>query len=109
MVFLFAWFPKVQIIGDSMLPTYREGEEIRARRILRVDPLKVNDVYVFKEPVCGRPVIKRLSAVCQDEDGNTLCYFEGDNSSVSFDSRNYGWVSRKRIIAKALFSRDKSA
>ena len=103
-IILLAVFPKVNVIGDSMYPTYKNGESVRAIRIAYFFPLVVGAVYVFRSP-SGDIVIKRLDHLKWDDP--TMCYFVGDNSSVSYDSRNYGYVYRYHIIGMVLFSRKK--
>ena len=86
-IILLAVFPKVNVIGDSMYPTYKNGASVRAVRIAYFFPLVVWAVYVFRSP-SGDIVIKLLDHLKWDDP--TMCYFLGGNSSVSYDSRNYG-------------------
>ena len=101
-VAVFAWFPKVIVVGDSMFPTLKDGNRLRARRVLPFTKLSEGSIYIFHPPVEngereGKIVIKRLIYL----EGKS-CYFLGDNSEVSYDSRAYGMVDRKRVIGKII-------
>ena len=89
-----AFFPTINIIGDSMYPTYKDGEKVKAFRVAFFMPLEVGKVYVYHAPD-GNIVVKRLIWVNKES-----CYFMGDNRRVSYDSRQYGTVKRSQIIAR---------
>lgn len=89
-------FPIGQIVGDSMHPTFKDGEIVLMCRIYK---LKENNVYYFKRE--NKDVIKRLYSI-QHSDEKWL-YFLGDNSKDSFDSRHYGFINSKQVKAKILF------
>jgi signal peptidase I len=60
-------FPLVNVCGNSMFPTYHDGEIILSRRIFRKNKIKPGDVMVFKHPtVKNRLLIKRVSEVFRD-------------------------------------------
>ena len=90
-------FPLIQVCGESMLPTYKDGDIVLGCRLFS---LKRNSVYVFRPPVGEKYVIKRLTQVSSIT--NKL-FFEGDNSDCSFDSRMYGYISRDKVVAKCIF------
>ena len=98
-VFLAAFFyvfPFTRVVGDSMLPAYRDGQLLPSMRTTRFMPLHDGRVYVFRSPY-GKTVIKRLAY-----HDKRKCYFLGDNATVSHDSRAYGYVDRRNIIALIL-------
>lgn len=101
-VIKYIFFPDLEIIGDSMLPTLSQGEIYTSKRIFfkkRYD-YKVGKIYVFlskHEDGESTYAIKRLKQI-DPESGNL--WFEGDNSVVSYDSRMYGYVSRSCVIAE---------
>lgn len=104
LVFIAYWFPLVTVYGNSMFPTYEDGQKLRARRLSRFEKLQIGAVYVFYSP-CekGKVLIKRLDTISgTDYSCSALCYFLGDNAENSFDSRAFGYVPRKNIIAKIL-------
>lgn len=101
LMFISALFPSVEIDGDSMYPTFENGEKVRSSRI--IGSLKEGCVYVYVREDYGDYyyVIKRLTSI-KKEGNRTLCYFEGDNADNSLDSRHYGWIDSKNIVAKVV-------
>ena len=93
---LFYVFPFIRVVGDSMFPTYHDGQFLPSMRVTRFVPLHDGRVYVFRSPD-GKTVIKRLAY-----HDKRKCYFLGDNATVSYDSRAYGYVDRKNIVAVVL-------
>ena len=106
---IYYMFPLVNVCGSSMFPTYVNDEIIISTRLFRKRKIKVGDVIVFKHPyVKGRLLIKRVADLFYSRDGELLSiYFLGDNSSDSYDSRNFGYVLTKDLVSKVLFSRKK--
>ena len=102
-------FPFVNVCGSSMFPTYVNDEIILSTRLFRKRKIKVGDVIVFKHPYeKGRLLIKRVADLYYDKKGKLQSiYFLGDNSSDSYDSRNFGYVLTKDLVSKVLFSRKK--
>ena len=93
---IFYAFPFIRVVGDSMFPTYHDGQLLPSMRVTRFVPLYDGRVYVFRSPY-GKTVIKRLAY-----HDKSKCYFLGDNATVSYDSRAYGYVDRKNIVAVVL-------
>lgn len=99
--FLLYMFPIIKVCGDSMHPTYFDGDVCISRRLIFPNRHKFlcNDVYVYHPPTDEqRHVLKRLSFITVTD----RLYFLGDNSTVSFDSRSYGAVNKKRVVAKVI-------
>lgn len=100
-VFLFL-FPIVQICGYSMFPTMMDGEYHLGRRVFRKKKCKFGEIYVYKPPYEDREehyVIKRLAGIQYERNGEVKYYFLGDNSNDSYDSRYYGYVDSKNVVA----------
>lgn len=101
LAFLFlSLFPIVQICGYSMFPTLSDGEFYMSRRVFRKSKCKVGKIYVYRPPYESEEekfVIKRLAYI---KDGKY--YFLGDNADDSYDSRYYGYVSSKNVVAQLL-------
>ena len=96
--------------GDSMVPAIKPGTILLVCRIfygiklpgsqnylLRWGIPKEGDVVVFYTPL-GETAVKRCGK--SPEDG--FFYAIGDNSSYSYDSRNYGFVSNDSVIGRVL-------
>lgn len=104
----FVPFPLVQICGESMLPTYKDGECLFATRLFKKSELKEGDVIVYKAPTEeGELVVKRVRLVKKNLAGELFFYCLGDNAEVSYDSRYYGFVSSDRVICKLLDQRQR--
>lgn len=87
----------VRVDGDSMFPTLRNKWIYLALKThKRPTPGKI---YIYYNPQ-GVPVIKRLKYINED---NGLCYFLGDNSNNSIDSRHYGFIKEENIIAELIW------
>lgn len=98
LVIFFFLFPFVRVVGDSMYPTLTDGEFIQCRRIFFKKKCKVNKIYVIHlRDEEGKPyyVIKRLSKRLS----NNEYWFLGDNSKVSYDSRDYGALPYYKVVA----------
>ena len=92
---LFYLFPLIEVCGNSMYPTFNDGEIVLGCRLIK--HFKIGDVFIYRPPVGQKYVIKRLYAVSAVT-GNL--FFEGDNSEYSYDSRAYGYVMRKDVVAR---------
>lgn len=101
-------FPLIEVVGDSMYPTYKNGEIVVGRRLFRKSSLKKGDVVVYYNPTdqSKRRVIKRIDSVTKDK-GNILFYCLGDNAEESYDSRYYGFFSSNLVICKIVNQRGK--
>jgi phage repressor protein C with HTH and peptisase S24 domain len=99
--FLIYAFPLARVYEDSMLPTLHNGDIIVCSRFFNFD---VSGVYVFTSADGEHYVIKRLTEI----KGNSL-YFLGDNPPKSWDSRDYGYIDKKRVRFKAIFNLRKGA
>ena len=95
---LYFLFPIIQVCGDSMYPTFKDGDIVLGCRLFTI---KRNAVYVYHPPVGEKYVIKRLTQVSPT---TKKLFFEGDNSDYSYDSRMYGYISRDKVVAKCIFT-----
>ena len=95
--------PMYIVEGNSMIPTFNKGDILITKRLFN-KTLQVSEVYVFKgkKYTDKQYVIKRLTVL--DERG--YCYFTGDNPDESFDSRHYGYVNPKEVIAKVIWKKE---
>lgn len=82
-----------RIVGDSMLPSLKQGQiviGVRARNI------RAGDVVVVRHN--GLEKIKRV----KERRGDKL-FLIGDNTSRSTDSRNFGWLHIGSVTAKIIW------
>jgi nickel-type superoxide dismutase maturation protease len=89
--------PKLFVVrrvnGDSMLPALHDGQIVVGRQTRE---LTTGDVVIVSHD--GMEKIKRI----EKHEGD-LIYLLGDNASASTDSRNFGWLPAKSIIAKVVW------
>jgi phage repressor protein C with HTH and peptisase S24 domain len=94
-------FKAVELRGDSMVPTYNEGEW------LLFIGLPANAKSLLGKVI----LIRRLSGAGSDFlqikrairiDGANI-WVEGDNKESSTDSRSWGAISNEEVIGKLLF------
>lgn len=95
--------------GDSMIPSIKPGNVLLVCKIVygirvpvsgaylvRWGTPRKDDVVVFYTPL-GEIAVKRCGEIYPGD-----FYALGDNSPLSYDSRNYGPVSNDNIIGKVL-------
>ena len=98
-------FPLITVCGNSMLPTYHDGEILLGYRLFNKSKLKSGDIVIFKQPTDNETVvIKRISKI---NHASKTMYCLGDNSKESYDSRMYGVVPFKNIICRVFWQRKK--
>lgn len=109
LLLLLLLFPVIKVVEDSMFPTYRHGQIIVGTRLFRKTHCKVGKVYILhlKDDEDGNPyyIIKRLYRVQRAIDGSVFYDFRGDNTRVSYDSRQHGLFHSSEVEARVLFSR----
>lgn len=81
-----------QIVGISMLPNYRHGTVVVGWRWFRPSKLQPGRVIIAQAE--GREIIKRINR----RDGDRF-YVIGDNPAASIDSRTFGWLERRQVLA----------
>lgn len=98
------------IPSASMEPTLQVGDHIAVTPYRSAEPRR-GDVIVFRSPLNGEELmVKRIGGVAGDlvegNQGKLIvprdCYFVlGDNGANSFDSRQWGVLSRNLIVGRA--------
>jgi SOS-response transcriptional repressor LexA len=76
-----------------MLPTLRQGQLVVGRHTKDLAP---GDVVIVSHN--GLEKIKRI-----EKQQGDLIYLLGDNASASTDSRDFGWLPAKSILAKVVW------
>lgn len=87
---------RVAVIGQSMAPTFRDGDWLLVGVGL---PITAGCVVLARDPrKLDRLVVKR--AIRQASSG---WWVEGDNESWSTDSRQFGLIRKELILGRVLF------
>jgi len=79
-----------------MRPTYNPNDILLATRIFFT--IQPSDVVVILHSQTKRLLLKRVKEKKKD-----LFFVLGDNEKESTDSRMFGWIARKDIMAKVFF------
>jgi len=81
-----------------MEPFLKNGDMVLISGILYIfkNP-KINDIVTFKENK-GKILIKRIKEV---KNGNF--FVRGDNKGDSFDSKDFGFISKRQIVGKLIY------
>lgn len=85
------------VSGNSMSPSLKEDQDILSFNWFH--KLKIGDMVVIKKN--GKEMVKRVSKILDRE---KMIFVEGDNKEESTDSRDFGPVSKDKIIGKVIFS-----
>lgn len=80
-----------RIRNGSMAPKLRPGQLIMATRIFR--KLHAGQVVIVERD--HRQFIKRIERIEDDK-----VFVIGDNLAASIDSRQFGWLDRRAVIAR---------
>lgn len=78
-----------------MAPTLKRGQLVVGRQTRE---LRAGDVVIVSHD--GLEKIKRI-----EKQQGDLIYLLGDNRGASTDSRSFGWVHAKHIVAKVVWPR----
>jgi len=76
-----------------MLPALKAGQLVVGRQTCELSP---GDVVIVSHN--GLEKIKRI-----EKQQGDLIYLLGDNAGASTDSRSFGWVQAKAIVAKVVW------
>jgi nickel-type superoxide dismutase maturation protease len=85
------WVRRLEVTGESMMPTLQPGQRITAARPWR--RIRVGDIVALRNPT--RPdewIVKRCCATTRD-----TVDLRGDNEENSTDSRDFGVVARRDV------------
>ena len=91
-------FDNIVVIGESMQPTFYNGDVIIIRKF-NLNTIEPNDIIVAN--VDGNIIVKRILDVIYI-DGIRNFFIIGDNYFSSYDSRNFGFIDSTKIIGVAV-------
>jgi len=80
-----------------MEPTYKQGDILFARKLYVFSP-KTGDCVIVKVPFYNQLFVKRIYRI-----QNGTFFVIGDNPQASTDSRDFGWIERKYILAVVFY------
>jgi signal peptidase I len=101
-------FSTVIVSGNSMAPSYKQGDWLIVRILSgKKHTLKIGVVYLVQDP--NRPGVKLLKRLKESrmEHGVTRYWVEGDNP-LSEDSRIWGWIESGQFLAKVMLKYKKA-
>lgn len=88
----------IHIKGNSMLPTFSDGERVLVLRfIYKVIKPRCGALVVAKDPRDGKLLLKRVTG-----ETNGRFILSGDNLKASTDSREFGMISKSALFGKVI-------
>lgn len=88
----------IHIKGNSMLPTFSDGERVLVVRfIYRFFKPRRGEIVVAKDPRDGKLLLKRVTGEAK---GRFI--LSGDNYKASTDSREFGMISKSALFGKVI-------
>jgi hypothetical protein len=82
-----------RVVGGSMLPSLWPGRVVFGWGPAR---LRVGDIVILSHE--GMEKIKRIHQIKGEQ-----LYLTGDNAPASTDSRHFGWIHRKQVLARIVW------
>lgn len=79
-----------------MEPVLHPDEKIITVKLL---PIKKRDIIVCHDPVTKRLLVKRVKDI-----KNNTYFVVGDNKTESTDSRDFGWIKKKDVLGKVIYT-----
>jgi nickel-type superoxide dismutase maturation protease len=96
-----AGLDRVEVVGESMVPTLLPGDRLLVARTSRV---RAGDLVVVADPRVGdRDLVKRVVWTGAGVGGRLVVWVEGDNPEASTDSRALGPLPRDLIRERVIW------
>jgi nickel-type superoxide dismutase maturation protease len=87
---------RFKVAGCSMMPTLKHNQIVFASSIpFFFKKPKIGDIVILQY---GRCIIKRIAGAKENK-----IFVVGDNEKRSTDSREFGWIDKRKIIGKVIF------
>lgn len=83
-----------------MKPFASDGDYAVATRIFL--NIRIGDVLIFRSPVDGSFLIKRVKNLENTPEGRKF-FMEGDNRMRSTDSNSFGAIGRDSVLGKVIY------
>jgi len=99
--FCFIFFWPVRVAGSSMSPALNMSDQVIASRFAGfVGNFSEGDLVMARVEIDGETeiVIKRIADILDDG----RYFLLGDNAAISIDSRHFGPVTNRQIVARIL-------
>ena len=95
-------FEIVRVAGNSMLPTFADGDRILIKhRTSDLQPIHVGEVVMVERE--GELMLKRVTRYeIGSHTGVGMISVEGDNKDESIDSRHWGAVPSRFVKARVI-------
>ena len=85
----------VVIRGDSMWPTFNDGDEIEFK-VIEDAVLKIGDIVVAQHPL--KPKVKIVKRISLIEDGRYVLQGDNPDPLASEDSHNFGPIDQSLVL-----------
>jgi len=94
---------RLEVDGESMLPTLLPGDRLVVVRLPRCWPLRAGWIVAAHDPRRGAhgPVMVKRVAPAPAPRGTVR--LEGDNAAASTDSRAFGPLDRRLVVGRAVY------
>ena len=96
-LFTLSPFVQCKISGASMLPSFKEGEEVLVQKRWFFCRIHKGSVVIAKDPRNHKLILKRIEQV-----RDYKYFLIGDNRNESTDSRAFGWIEKTNIIGSVI-------
>ena len=96
-------FEVVHVVGNSMSPAFAPGDRVLVKwRSSDLQPIHVGEVVLVQRE--GELMLKRITRYeVGGHTGQGMVTVEGDNQSESIDSRHWGAIPSRYVIAKVIW------
>lgn len=88
-----------RVVGRSMAPRLKPGKLVIATPLLK--KLRPGQVVILNHD--GKEKIKRIERIDSPEAKHLFVI--GDNLKASSDSRHFGWIKKREVVARVLWPR----